>query len=51
MVWATPTPGYTVESIVDDGRVEVEFDNGGRESEIEAWWDDGPRYETFEDDD
>jgi hypothetical protein len=51
VVWATPAPGYTVDSHPEDGGVEVEFDNGEHESKIEAWWADGPRFETREDDD
>ena len=51
VVWATPAPGYTVDSHREDGGVEVEFDDGTHESKIEAWWADGPRFETREDDD
>ncbi len=51
VLWATPAPGYTVRSHPEDGGVEVEFDNGEHESKIEAWWADGPRFETREEDD
>ena len=48
VIWATPAAGYTVESHPDDGGIEVEFSNGIHESKIEAWWADGPRFETRE---
>lgn len=51
VVWATPEPGYTVESHPEDGGIEVEFNNGVHESKLEAWWADGPRFETRERDD
>lgn len=51
VVWATPAPGYSVESHDEDDGVEVEFSNGIHESKIEAWWADGPRFETREQND
>ena len=51
VVWATPNDGYTVESYPEDGGVEVEFSNGVHESKLEAWWADGPRFESREGDD
>jgi hypothetical protein len=44
VVWANPNSGFQAE--VDDrdgGGVRVRFDGGSHRSELEAWWDAGPR--------
>jgi len=44
VVWADPNPGFRVE--VDnrsDGGVRIRFDGDSHRSELEAWWDGGPR--------
>ena len=44
VVWANPNQGFRVE--IDDrdgGGVRVRFDGDSRRSEVEAWWDGGPR--------
>lgn len=51
VLWATPAPGYSGEHHAEGSGVEVEFRNGERRSKIEAWWDDGPRFEKRERDD
>jgi len=51
VAWATPAPGYTVDTHAEDQGVEVEFKNGAHESKIEAWWAGGPRFEISERDD
>lgn len=44
VVWANPNPGFRAD--IDDrdgGGVRVRFDGDSRRSEVEAWWDGGPR--------
>ena len=44
VVWANPNPGYRAD--IDDrdgGGVRVRFDGDAHRSELEAWWDGGPR--------
>lgn len=44
VVWANPNPGYRAD--IDDrdgGGVRVRFDGDSGRSQVEAWWDGGPR--------
>jgi hypothetical protein len=44
VLWANPSPGFQVE--VDDSHdngVRVRFDGNSRRSQVEGWWDGGPR--------
>ena len=49
VVWANPNPGFRAE--IDnrsDGGVRVRFDSDSHRSELEAWWDGGPRDQVQE---
>ena len=48
VAWAAPADGYETETEPEGLGIEVTFDNGARRSKVEAWWDDGPRYELDE---
>jgi len=44
VVWANPNPGFRVDvDQRDGGGVRVRFDGDAGRSEVEAWWDGGPR--------
>jgi hypothetical protein len=50
VVWANPNPGFRAE--VDDrdgGGIRVRFDGDSHRSQLEAWWDAGPRDRVEED--
>lgn len=43
LLWATPNPGFEAEVDQEGGRLKVEFESDTHRSELEAWWDGGPR--------
>jgi hypothetical protein len=47
--WATPAPGYDVDTEPEDGGVKVEFESEERRSRIDAWWAGGPQHRIRED--
>jgi hypothetical protein len=50
VVWANPNPGFRADiDSRDGGGVRVRFDGDSHRSEVEAWWDGGPRDRTDED--
>lgn len=52
VVWATPDPGYEVESEPGDGNGwRIEFEGDAGQSRIDAWWDGGPRSRVRDADD
>jgi hypothetical protein len=51
VLWMAPADGFVPSSHPDDGGVEVMFSNGRHRSKLEAWWDDGPRFYTEEEED
>ena len=49
VMWATPAPGFRVETHTEGLLLEVEFKSEDHESKLTAWWDGGARYWTAED--
>lgn len=48
LLWATPKPGFRVESSGGSDEVDVRFRSGDHESRLEAFWDNGPQSEVEE---
>jgi hypothetical protein len=46
VLWAVPADGFVATTQVDDDEIEVEFRSRDARYQIDAWWDDGPRYEV-----
>lgn len=51
LLWATPQPGFRVETRRSSPRVDVRFESEDHESRLDASWDGGPRAEIDEDED
>jgi hypothetical protein len=50
LLWATPRPGFRLESSGDSEEVDVRFRSEAHESRLRAYWDNGPQDETEEKD-
>jgi cytoskeletal protein RodZ len=50
LLWATPNPGFSVESSGSASTVDVRFRNDSHESRLKAFWDNGPQSEIEEKD-
>ena len=48
LLWATPKPGFRVESGGSSDRVDVRFRSDDHESRLRAFWDNGPQTEVEE---
>ncbi|MGH9003518.1 MAG: hypothetical protein ACRDYV_10350, partial [Acidimicrobiia bacterium] len=48
LLWATPRPGFRVDSGGSSDHVDVRFRGDGHESRLRAFWDNGPRSEVEE---
>lgn len=48
LLWATPQPGFRVETHHTSPEVDVRFESEDHESRLEAVWDNGPRAEVEE---
>jgi hypothetical protein len=51
LLWATPKPGFRVDSSGSSDQVDVRFRSDDHESRLNAFWDNGPRSEVEERDD
>jgi hypothetical protein len=48
LLWATPKPGFRVESSGSSDNVDVRFRRDDHESRLKAFWDNGPQSEVEE---
>jgi hypothetical protein len=48
LLWATPKPGFRLESSGDSEEVDVLFRSDNHESRLRASWDNGPQAEVEE---
>jgi hypothetical protein len=48
LLWATPRPGFRLESSGDEDQVDIRFRSEGHESRLRAYWDNGPKAEVRE---
>jgi hypothetical protein len=48
LLWATPRPGFRLESSGDEDQVDILFLSDGHESRLRAYWDNGPKAEVEE---
>ena len=48
LLWATPKPGFRLESSGDSEEVDVRFSSESHESRLRASWDNGPQAEVEE---
>jgi len=48
LLWATPKPGFRVESSGSSGHVDVRFRSEEHESRLRAFWDGGPQSDVEE---
>ena len=51
LLWATPEPGFRVDSSGSSDQVDVRFRRDAHESRLKAFWDNGPQSEIEERDD
>ena len=51
VVLADPKPGFSADVDDDGGRVRIRFESDSHRSQVEGWWDGGPRDEVREDGD
>ena len=48
LLWATPKPGFEVDSSGSTDQVDVRFRSDSHESRLRAFWENGPQAEVEE---
>jgi hypothetical protein len=48
LLWATPRPGFQLDSSGDSEDVDIRFRSDSHESRLRAYWDNGPHAEIEE---